>query len=143
MKYHGMVPASEWAAAVQLDSFFAATHSIEPGAYYFVIIRGLRYAEAYSRELDHFIGAIASGRTATRRRRRRRQGFGARRCRAGIISNGPRDRDLISRLRRAFPRERRPVGGNRAPACQKRFGKVWRRRGDGAVFRENCRSLRF
>ena len=41
--------------------FFAATHSIEPGAYYFVIICGLRYAEAYRRELDHFIGAIASG----------------------------------------------------------------------------------
>ena len=43
--------------------FFAASHSIEPGAYYFVIIYGLRYAEAYRRELDHFIGAIASGTT--------------------------------------------------------------------------------
>ena len=41
--------------------FFAATHSIEPGAYYFVIICGLRYAEAYRRELDHFIGTIVSG----------------------------------------------------------------------------------
>jgi myo-inositol 2-dehydrogenase/D-chiro-inositol 1-dehydrogenase len=43
--------------------FFAATHSIEPGAHYFSIICGLRYAEAYRRELDHFIGAIASGTT--------------------------------------------------------------------------------
>jgi len=76
---------------------------------------------------------------ATGRRQRRRPGFGARRCRAGIISNGPRDRDLISRFWRAFPRERRPVGGNRAPACQKRLGEIWRRRGNGAVFRENCR----
>ena len=48
-----------------------------------------------------------------------------------------------SRWNGAFPRERRPVGGNRAPACQKRLGKIRRRRGNGAVFRENSRSLRF
>jgi hypothetical protein len=34
------------------------------------------------------------------------------------------------------------LGGNRAPACQKRLGKIRRRRGNGAVFRENSRSLR-
>ena len=43
----------------------------------------------------------------------------------------------------AFPRERRPVGGNRAPAFQKRLGKSGAVGETGAVFRENCRSLRF
>jgi hypothetical protein len=35
------------------------------------------------------------------------------------------------------------LGENRAPACQKRLGEIRRRRGKGAGFRENCRSLRF
>jgi hypothetical protein len=111
--------------------FFAATHSIEPGAYYFVIICGLRYAEAYRRELDHFIGAIASGTTPLVGGGEGVKALALADAALEIISNGPRDRDLISRFRRAFPRERRPVGGNRAPACQKRLGEIWRRRGNG------------
>jgi len=35
------------------------------------------------------------------------------------------------------------LGESRAPACQKRLGEIRRRRGKGAGFRENCRSLRF
>ena len=123
--------------------FFAATHSIEPGAYYFVIICGLPYAEAYRRELDHFIGAIASGTTPLVGGGEGVKALALADAALESFRTGRAIGILISRFWRAFPRERRPVGGNRAPACQKRLGEIWRRRGNGAVFRENCRSLRF
>jgi len=53
-----------------------------------------RYAEAYRRELDHFISAVAGGRDTGSRRRRRGQGLGARRgcARVGADRSAGQDR---------------------------------------------------
>jgi len=91
-------------------------------------------AEAYRRELDHFIGAIASGTTPLVGGGEGVKALALADAALESFRTGRAIGILISRFWRAFPRERRPVGGNRAPACQKRLGEIWRRRGNGAVF---------
>jgi hypothetical protein len=42
-----------------------------------------------------------------------------------------------------IPKRTAPGWGEPGARLSEAFGEIWRRRGNGAVFRENCRSLRF
>jgi hypothetical protein len=69
----------------------------------------------------------------------RQQSWSPRSTRAGRAVSVWRRRRLEWRI----PKRTAPGWGEPGARFSEAFGEIWRRRGNGAVFRENCRSLRF